>query len=126
MFESALHLADVLDRVPVHVIPCLYGRPGTDEEGMAGFYGSILPAAWSFQLALRSRGLGTSWTTLHLVHESEVATLLGIPDDVTQVALFPVAYTIGTEFRPAARRPVEELTYWDTWGLTRGSAPTGT
>ena len=83
---------------------------------MAGFYGSILPAAWSFQLALRSRGLGTSWTTLHLVHESEVATLLGIPADVTQVALFRVAYTIGTEFRPAARRPIEELTYWNTWG----------
>jgi nitroreductase len=116
VFASAVHLADVMHRVPVHVIPCLSGRPDADPEGMAGFYGSILPAAWSFLLALRSRGLGAAWTTLHIRHESEVAALLGIPDDVTQVALFPVAYTVGTDFAPAARRPIEELTYWNTWG----------
>jgi nitroreductase len=117
VFASAIHLADVLHRVPVHVIPCLPGRPDpADNEDAAGFYGSILPAAWSFLLALRSRGLGAAWTTLHIRHESEVAALLGIPPDVTQVALFPVAYTLGTDFAPAARRPIEELTYWNTWG----------
>ncbi len=85
----------------------------------ASQYGSILPAAWSFLLALRSRGLGSVWTTLHLFHEAEVAKLLGIPDNVTQVALFPVAYTIGTDFKPATRPPVEDITYWDTWGDAR-------
>jgi nitroreductase len=82
----------------------------------ASMYGSILPAAWSFMLALRSRGLGTAWTTFHLAHEQEAAEMLGIPPTVTQVALFPVAYTIGDDFAPARRRPVEEVTYLDTWG----------
>jgi nitroreductase len=68
---------------------------------------------------LRSRGLGSVWTTLHLVHEREAAELLGIPDDFMQVALIPVAYTVGGEFKPAVRQPVEELTYWDDWGVTR-------
>jgi nitroreductase len=75
-----------------------------------------MPAAWSFLLALRSRGLGSVWTTLHLFKEADVAALLGIPDNMTQVALFPVAYTKGTEFKPATRPPAEEITYFDTWG----------
>jgi nitroreductase len=82
-------------------------------------YGSIIPAAWSFMLALRSRGLGSVWTTLHLVKEKEAADLLGIPDTVTQVALLPVAYTTGGDFKPAQRPPVEGITYWDAWGATR-------
>jgi nitroreductase len=82
----------------------------------ASAYGSILPATWSFLLALRSRGLGSVWTTLHLAREAEAADLLGIPSNVTQVALLPVAYTIGTDFGPATRPPVEQVTYWDTWG----------
>jgi nitroreductase len=75
-----------------------------------------MPAAWSFLLALRSRGLGSVWTTLHLFKEPDVAALLGIPENVSQVALFPVAYTVGTEFKPAQRPPAEEITYFDTWG----------
>ncbi|MDP9167224.1 MAG: nitroreductase family protein, partial [Actinomycetota bacterium] len=87
------------------------------ENGVAASaYGSILPAAWSFLLALRSRGLGSVWTTLHLFKEREVAALLGIPDDVTQVALFPVAHTIGTDFKPAARPAAASITSWNTWG----------
>ena len=82
----------------------------------ASAWASIIPAAWSFLLALRSRGLGSVWTTLHLAKEREVAELLGIPDTVTQVALFPVAYTIGTDFKPAKRPPVEDITSWNTWG----------
>lgn len=117
VYESAFYLTQILDRVPVHVIPCIERRFDGAANGIAASaYGSILPAAWSFLLALRSRGLGSVWTTLHLFKEREVAELLGIPDDVTQVALFPVAYTIGTDFKPASRRPVEELTYWDEWG----------
>lgn len=114
MFDSATYLMEVLDRVPALVIPCIVGRP---PEGIAaaGFFGSILPAVWSFQLALRSRGLGSAWTTFHLAREREAADLLGIPDDVTQVALLPVAHTIGTDFKPAQRTPVENITYWDHW-----------
>jgi nitroreductase len=81
----------------------------------AGFYGSILPAVWSFQLALRSRGLGSVLTTLHLNRESEAADLLGIPADVTQVGLLPVAYTTKAEFRAAARPPVESIVHFEGW-----------
>jgi nitroreductase len=82
---------------------------------LGGLFGSIFPAVWSFQLALRARGLGSALTTLHLIHEQEAAELLGIPDDVMQVALLPVAYTKGTDFKRAARPPVSDITHWDTW-----------
>jgi len=117
VYESAVALTEILERVPVHVIPCMQGRvEGTPNGVAASAYGSIMPAAWSFQLALRARGLGSVWTTLHLFKEQEVAELLGIPADITQVALLPVAYTKGTDFRPAERGPVEEITSWDAWG----------
>jgi nitroreductase len=117
VYESALYLVDVLERVPVHVIPCIAGRlpEGTPSAMQAGFFGSIFPAVWSFQLALRSRGLGSVLTTLHLAREADAAKLLGIPDDVTQVALLPVAYTKGTDFKPATRGPVEKITYFNSW-----------
>jgi nitroreductase len=118
VYESAVYLAEHLHEVPVHVIPCRIGRvDGADNGRAAGFYGSIMPAAWSFMLALRSRGLGSTWTTLHLMREREVAELLGIPDDVSQIALLPVAYTVGTEFKAAVRPPVEEITYWNEWDV---------
>lgn len=117
VLESSDFLAQHLHEVPVLVIPCLLAR--LDERpapaDTAGFYGSILPAVWSFQLALRSRGLGSTFTTLHLWEEAAAAELLGIPDTVTQVALLPVAYTVGTGFKPAARRAVADVTYWNAW-----------
>jgi len=117
VYDSAEWLADNLSRVPVHAIPCIAGRvdAGAGPAGLSAVYGSILPAVWSFQLALRSRGLGSALTTLHLFREKEVAELLGIPDDVTQVALLPVAYTVGTRFREAVRPPPETITHWDRW-----------
>ena len=117
VYESATALTSTLADVPVYVIPCIERRmEDLPLVAAASAWGSILPAAWSFLLALRSRGLGSVWTTLHLAKEREVAELLGIPDNVTQVALFPVAYTIGTDFKPANRPPVEEITSWNTWG----------
>lgn len=122
VLQSALTLVEVLDRVPVHVIPCIEGRvDGAANSRAAGFYGSILPAVWSFMLALRSRGLGSAWTTLHLGKEAEAAELLGIPPNISQVALLPVAYTLGIDFKPASRPPVEEITSWNHWG--RHGAP---
>ena len=82
---------------------------------LAGYFGSIFPAVWSFQLALRSRGLGSVLTTLHLIHEKEAAQVLGIPDNVVQVALLPVAYTKGTDFKRAERPSVAGITHWNTW-----------
>lgn len=117
VYESALALTDFLADVPVHVIPIIEGRLDLRSNmGAASQYGSIIPAAWSFLLALRSRGLGSVWTTLHLFQEEVVAEMLGIPADHTQIALFPVAYTKGTDFKPASRPPVEEITFWNTWG----------
>ena len=121
VYESAVALTDFLDRVPVHVIPCIEGRLDGMPNGIAASaYGSILPAVWSFALGLRARGLGSVWTTLHLFQEEAAAELLGIPHaEVTQVALLPVAYTVGTDFKPAARPPAETITYIDSWGNGR-------
>lgn len=117
VFSSAIYLMEHLHEVPVHVIPCIQGRPNPDAPAAmsAGLYGSIFPAVWSFQLALRARGLGSALTTLHLVHEQEAAELLGIPDDMHQVALLPVAYTLGTDFKRAKRPPVSGITHWNKW-----------
>ena len=113
---SGRHLLDVIDRVPVYVIPCLKGRP-TGENGLdAAFYGGIFPAVWNFQLALRSRGLGSTLTTYHLQHEEAAAEILGIPSGYTQVGLLPVAYTTTPDFKPAPRRPLEEVAFLDHWG----------
>ncbi|MDT5371138.1 MAG: hypothetical protein QOC62_5569 [Mycobacterium sp.] len=117
VYQSALGLTETLARVPVHVIPCLDTRfDGSNLLAAASAWASIIPAGWSFLLALRSRGLGSVWTTMHLAKEREVGELLGIPATVTQAALFPVAYTIGNDFRPASRPPAETITFWNTWG----------
>jgi nitroreductase len=115
--DSALWLANNLEKVPVHVIPCVQGRPpeGAAAMMMAGMFGSIFPAVWSFQLALRARGLGSALTTLHLLHEQEAADLLGVPDNVLQVGLLPVGYTKGTDFKRAVRPPVSGITHWNGW-----------
>ncbi|WIM89056.1 nitroreductase family protein [Candidatus Mycobacterium wuenschmannii] len=116
VLSSAMSLTESLADVPVHVIPCLQRRfDGNDLVVASSAWASIIPAGWSFMLALRSRGLGSVWTTMHLAKEREVAELLGIPDTVTQAALFPVAYTVGTDFRPASRPPADTVTYWDHW-----------
>ncbi len=115
--DSGLYLIDHLHEVPVHVIPCIQGR--TDHAPIVVqsiIWGSIMPAAWSFMLAARSRGLGTSLTSDHLYYEQEAAEVLGIPyEEVMQVALIPVAYTLGTDFKPAVRKPLESVLHWDRW-----------
>ena len=115
IMDSSDHLAQILQDVPALVIPCSLGAPSGSQGMVAGFYGSILPAVWSFMLAARARGLGTAWTTLHLEYEAEARALLGIPDTVTQVALTPVAYYTGDTFKPGARRAAEEITYFNGW-----------
>ena len=116
VLDSAYFLVEHLHEVPVHVIPCLKGRlpDGVPPAMAAGYFGSIFPAVWSFQLALRSRGLGSALTTLHLAFAEQAAEVLGMPADVTQCGLLPVAYTIGDEFKLAERRPPQHITYWNT------------
>ncbi|MEV6825784.1 nitroreductase family protein [Amycolatopsis sp. NPDC051102] len=113
---SGRHLIDVIERVPVFVIPVVAGRPAGDNAVDAAFYGGIFPAVWSFQLALRSRGLGSTLTTYHLAREAEAAEILGIPDGHTQVGLLPVAYTTVPDFKPAPRTPLSEVAFLDRWG----------
>ena len=116
VIKSAKYLAEHLHEVPVFVIPCIEGRAENADVAMqASLYGSILPATWSLMLALRARGLGSAWTTFHLMYEREVAEILDIPDTITQAALLPVAYYTGDDFRPAKRRPASDLTHWDSW-----------
>ena len=118
VLSSARFLADNLAKVPAMLIPCCAGRPdtpGLPQGVIASIYGSILPAVWSFMLAARERGLGTCWTSLHLTYEKEVAALLGIPDDFAQVALIPIAYTQGTDFKAAPRKDLDKVLHTNGW-----------
>ena len=114
---SAEYLAEHMAEMPVLVLPCIKGRlEGLPVVRQAAIWGSILPAAWSFMLAARSRGLGTSWTTMHLNFEEEAAAVLGIPfDEYTQAALIPLGWTKGTDFKPGARIPLASVLHVDTW-----------
>ncbi len=117
VMDASAYLAEHLDQVPVLLVPCIEGRA----ENMpflhqAVTWGSILPATWSFMLAARARGLGTAWTSLHLAYEREAAAVLGIPyETVMQVALIPIAHTIGTEFKPGPRIPRHQRVHWESW-----------
>ena len=114
VMSSAVFLAEHLAEVPAIVIPTIIGRH--DGNGRPGLFDSVIQAAWSFCLALRARGLGTSWTSLHLMFEQEAAEVLGIPfEEITQVALIPVAYTKGTDFKPGPRIPLDDILHVDTW-----------
>jgi nitroreductase len=118
--DSASYLAEHLHEAPVLVVPCIEGR---FEQGgvvaQASQYGSILPAVWSLMLALRARGIGSAWTSLHLFFENEAAEILGIPATVTQTALLPVAYFTGSDFKPAKRLPAKQHMHWNRWGARR-------
>ena len=129
MLDASMYLNEHVHEAPVHIIPCintrvkdyplLFQSPTPSSFYHASLYGSILPAAWSLMLALRARGLGSAWTTVHLVYEKEAAEILDIPDTILQAALLPVAHFTGDDFRPAKRLPVEEVTYWNGWGRQR-------
>lgn len=113
------YLVEHLHEVPVLMIPVV--RVATRAElstvhGQANTWGSVLPATWSFMLAARERGIGTCWTIGHLAYEREMADLLGLPFDTTvQVALTPVAYTIGTDFKPVKRADDSNFSHWNRW-----------
>ncbi len=117
VIDSATFLVDHLHEVPVLVLSMRLDRvpDGSSVGAYAGYYGSVLPGVWSFQLAARSRGIGSAWTTFHLEHEAEVAELLGIPSSVTQVCLLAVGYYTGDTFTPAPRRPASQVTYLNRW-----------
>lgn len=112
--SSVAYLGEHMGDVPVLLLPCLRAtKLGAGNQ--AGFWGSLLPAAWSYALAARARGLGTAWTTLHLAYEHEVSEILELPADVHQAALIPTAYYIGETFAPAPRQPLDEVLHLDRW-----------
>jgi nitroreductase len=113
--ESSMYLLEHLHEVPLMIIPIKLDRPGTSTFEQATYWGSVTPGVWSLQLALRARGIGSAWTTLHLQHEEDAAELLGLPASVTQIALLPTAYFTGDGFHPARRRPAQEITYYNRW-----------
>ena len=116
ILDSATYLAHHMHEAPALVIPCIEGR--VENAGVlaqASVYGSILPAVWSLMLALRARGIGSAWTTLHLMFEADATARLGIPATITQTALLPIAYFTGTDFKPAKRLPAKQLTHWERW-----------
>jgi nitroreductase len=113
--NSAEYLAERMGDVPVHVIACIEAKQELPASNQAGLWGSLLPAAWSFQLAARARGLGSAWTTLHLRYEKEISELLGIPPSVRQGVLLPTAYYTGDTFKPATREPLDTVLHMDRW-----------
>ena len=113
--DSAVYLAEHLHEVPVMLIACIDAEDRMGPGSQASLWGSILPAAWSFMMAARSRGLGSAWTPLHLRYETEIAELLGMPANVRQGVLLPTAYSLGTDFRPARRQPLDEVLHVDGW-----------
>jgi nitroreductase len=117
VIDSAMFLVDHLHEVPALVLAMRLDRvpEGSPSGTYAGYFGSVLPGVWSFQLAARSRGIGSAWTTFHLEYEAEVAELLGIPPTVTQACLLAVGYYTGESFSPAPRRPAAEVTYLNRW-----------
>jgi nitroreductase len=120
MKSSHRALVDRLHEMPALILVCAEGRPPGNSAAMqVGFYGSILPAAWSLMLALRARGLGSTWTSLLVLHEEETAGILGIPAGVSQTVMLPVGYMKGAVLRPALRKSPREVTYWNAWGEPR-------
>ena len=118
--SSADYLAENMGKVPALLIPCIAGRTDSPETSniiaQTGTLGSIIPAAWNFMLAARARGMGSCWTTSHLHYEREIAEILNIPyHDITQVALIPVAYTLGSDFKPAPAQPADAIMRVDSW-----------
>lgn len=114
--DSATYLADHMHEAPALVIAAIHVPGGKlPADNQAGLWGSLLPAAWSYALAARARGLGTAWTTLHLGYEDEIKKLLGIPDNIFTGVLFPTAYYTGDTFKPAKRPPVETIIHRDRW-----------
>lgn len=120
--SSSAYLVDNFSKAPALVICAIWGIH--DNSGRPGLFDSAIPSAWSFNLALRSRGLGTAYATMLNNKTAEVSEILGIPDGVTTLVCFPVAYTIGQDFSPAPRRPASNITYFDQWGFTRESPST--
>ena len=115
--SSGAYLVENFSKAPVLVMCAIWGIH--DNSGQPGLFDSAIPSAWSFNLALRSRGLGTAYATMLNNKSNEVVELLGIPSGVTTLVCFPVAYTIGHDFSPAPRRPASDITYFDQWGFTR-------
>jgi nitroreductase len=124
VMASAVYLAEHLAEVPAIVIPTIIGR--YDGSGRPGLFDSVIQAAWSFCLALRARGLGTTWVTAALQDTAKVKEILAIPENMTEIVLFPVAYTKGTDFRRAPRHPVRTITYFDRFGTTSEHGPSET
>ena len=115
--RSAMYLVEHIQDVPVHVIPCIKGRTdGLPAIAQAAKWGSIFPAVWSFMLAARARGLGSTITSFHLMFEENAAKILDIPyKEVMQACLLPLAYTKGTKFNPAPRMDLREMIHWEKW-----------
>ncbi|MGH9184466.1 MAG: nitroreductase family protein [Acidimicrobiales bacterium] len=124
VMASAVYLAEHLAEVPAIVIPTVIGRH--DGSGRPGLFDSVIQAAWSFCLALRARGLGTTWVTAALQDTAAVKEILGIPDGMTEIVLLPVAWTKGTDFRRAPRHPARTITYFDRFGTTFEHGPADT
>lgn len=116
MYESVDYLAEAITEVPVLALPYAKAPPPTAPPAWTlTYWASTVPTIWSFQLALRSRGLGSTLTTVHVNGSRQMADALGLPPDHTQLGLLPVAYTAGLDFRPATRPPLDKLLSWNAW-----------
>lgn len=116
MKSSQQVLADTLARVPCLLFVYAMGTPGPATAQQVAFYGSVMPSAWSLMLALRARGIGSTWTTLLSARSEEVGRVLKVPTEVTQTVMLPIAYTRDANLKPADRLDASEVMYVDRWG----------
>lgn len=119
VMSSAAYLAENYQRMPVFIIPCLGMRPEAIDLPQAfvqaTLYSSVIQAAWSIQLAARARGLGSCWTTLHLLHEREIGEILAIPPEIGQTGLLTLGWCTGSDFKPAPREDLDTKVHWERW-----------
>ena len=105
-----------MHEMPLLICVCAMGQtPGSNPAEQVAFYGSILPAAWSLMLALRARGLGSTWTTLLSARQNEVREILQMPADSVLTVMLPVAYMKGARLSKAERLPASQVSYWNRW-----------
>ncbi len=118
MLTGANNLVQDLAKAPVMVIPVMY-RDGAPAATSLTAGSSIYTAVQNLLLAARGLGLGSVMTTFQTMVEQELREILGMPENAVAVAMLPLGYP-DVKFGPVKRKPLEEVTYFNSWG---NSAP---
>lgn len=106
--RAAIHLAENLHKVPVHLFVAGYTRRAEPQTQ------ALFPCVQNVLLACRAVGLGASLTTMHRSFGRECDAWLGLPENCPTAALIPIGWPVGKHGRPP-RRPVDESLHWEAF-----------